>query len=513
MFSSLKSKGQRTSPSAQSDRNPAPFQRLRQLGSKPGEDHTSEDFSLPDGIVDPSYYLWRYPDVAASGIPPERHFASSGWQERRDPNPFTHLRFVARIAPEAFTDVETLAAHLLQPISHNALMRQPASLEQIRAAMQEGEQKLDEIFNFDVGRYCGNQHDVIAHSPYHPVEHLFWDGLSQNRLRAGGYLDRLLVDIDAYENDYEFLVAQKAPLEFSGFHGLDLSEKDRTVSPDLSGVTVWLGVVLYKNTAEEIRRLVESVRLNLDGAEFSCRLRLWDNSPDPIDLGWIPEAYPDLLIRSDSHPDNPGFALSHNGLMAECFGAGATHYLGLNPDGYLLPGALKAALDFALSKAQPVLVELEAEPISHPKWYHPVTGQTEWVSGAAFLLDAETYRRTGGFDPEFPMYCEDTDLSFRAHEAGVGLFVAPRARYYHDTSDRFHSVEEWRSQRSMIGSWYLCKKWGNNARADLLRTEIFRRAGREIALPTSPPPVDSISPEIRKLIGLERFARSRFWGG
>jgi hypothetical protein len=37
-------------------------------------------------IVDPEWYLQRYPDVSAAGLDPVLHFSTSGAAERRDPN-------------------------------------------------------------------------------------------------------------------------------------------------------------------------------------------------------------------------------------------------------------------------------------------------------------------------------------------------------------------------------------------------------------------------------------------
>ena len=41
----------------------------------------------PAGIggFNEAFYLWKYPDVAAQGIDPMRHYLEHGWREGRDP--------------------------------------------------------------------------------------------------------------------------------------------------------------------------------------------------------------------------------------------------------------------------------------------------------------------------------------------------------------------------------------------------------------------------------------------
>jgi GT2 family glycosyltransferase len=48
------------------------------------------------------------------------------------------------------------------------------------------------------------------------------------------------------------------------------------------------------------------------------------------------------------------------------------------------------------------------------------------------LIPAATWRRSGGFSPEFFMYCEDADLSLRLRLAGGNLGIEPAARVDHD---------------------------------------------------------------------------------
>lgn len=54
-----------------------------------------------------------------------------------------------------------------------------------------------------------------------------------------------------------------------------------------------------------------------------------------------------------------------------------------------------------------------------------------YASGAAVLYPVEVLKRVGLFDPEFFMYHEDTDLSWRIRQAGYDVVLAPKSIIYH----------------------------------------------------------------------------------
>jgi len=61
--------------------------------------------------------------------------------------------------------------------------------------------------------------------------------------------------------------------------------------------------------------------------------------------------------------------------------------------------------------------------------------QNEWVnavSGAAFIVDRSWFDDLGGFDQEFFLYMEDTDLSLRSRLAGRGCLYVADSVIYHD---------------------------------------------------------------------------------
>jgi N-acetylglucosaminyl-diphospho-decaprenol L-rhamnosyltransferase len=69
--------------------------------------------------------------------------------------------------------------------------------------------------------------------------------------------------------------------------------------------------------------------------------------------------------------------------------------------------------------------------------------EVTFVSGACIAVPRDVWRRSGGFDPAFFMYCEDVDLSFRLRLGGGRLGLEPSARVDHDYD--FHKgADKWR---------------------------------------------------------------------
>jgi GT2 family glycosyltransferase len=463
-------------------------------------------------IIDDKFYLYSYHELAGRVSSPAAHFAAFGWKEGRSPNPYSHIKFVIAKYPEAGSSLGALLRTLTESIYHNGLMQRPATLAEIVAAVRDhNDDFLSDVFGFDVAKYSSEQHDVVARWSGHPIEHLFYDGLRQNRLRAGKYLHPFLTPTGFYENDFEMLSDSRAPLGPLNFERLQSSPGEYKLSGDVPALSLYVGIVLYGNTRDELARLFDSLLLSSEGLGCEICIHVQDNSEDPLDLSWLDAVSGPLQIVLQHEPTNPGFAKSHNHLMELGFSQGFSHYVGLNPDGFLFPDSLSQLVVFAKSRPKPAIIQLELEPLTHPKWHHPLTGETHWVSGAAFMIDHEAYDRTQGFDPKFPMYCEDVDLSFRAMQNDVHLFVSPESRFYHDTTSRLFVTEDWRDRRMMVGGWYLCEKWGHPARANKIKADLIRRGFDLAELPIRPEKTAEISEKVQQLLTLERFAVSRFW--
>jgi GT2 family glycosyltransferase len=128
----------------------------------------------------------------------------------------------------------------------------------------------------------------------------------------------------------------------------------------------------------------------------------------------------------------------------------------LNPDTTLAPGALAALLapleqpsDVALTAAcvvhmhRPTIVNTCGNTTHYtglaycrgagqPRARYAAPADVDAVSGAAFAIRRSVFEELGGFDEQFFMYVEDTDLSWRARLAGYRCRYAADAVVAHD---------------------------------------------------------------------------------
>ncbi len=59
------------------------------------------------------------------------------------------------------------------------------------------------------------------------------------------------------------------------------------------------------------------------------------------------------------------------------------------------------------------------------------TEQTDFVSGAAILIDKVVFKKIGFFDERFFLYYEDADFCFRAKKAGLKILYSPKGKVFH----------------------------------------------------------------------------------
>ncbi|MDO4556323.1 MAG: glycosyltransferase, partial [Lachnospiraceae bacterium] len=85
--------------------------------------------------------------------------------------------------------------------------------------------------------------------------------------------------------------------------------------------------------------------------------------------------------------------------------------------------------------------EMRQLPYEHPKLYNPVTGETSWMSGAAFAVRRNVFERIGGFDSRIFMYAEDVDLSWRIRALGYKLQYCPDVVIHHYSYQKKNEVK------------------------------------------------------------------------
>ncbi|VVE21442.1 glycosyl transferase [Pandoraea fibrosis] len=198
--------------------------------------------------------------------------------------------------------------------------------------------------------------------------------------------------------------------------------------------------------SQDVRdRLRVVLTLNLPGETF-------DASPySNIEIDVIRNTFP------------AGFGHNHNAAFAKCR---TKYFLILNPDVRLSePHVLRSLLDLAQKDGgdglwAPLItnsagavedsVRHNLSPLSIAKRVFrreiPISrdisstddGPFFWVAGMAMLVTSDAFRRVGGFDQRFFLYCEDYDLCARFYGAGLPIRCVSQVAFIHDAQRDSH---------------------------------------------------------------------------
>jgi N-acetylglucosaminyl-diphospho-decaprenol L-rhamnosyltransferase len=205
---------------------------------------------------------------------------------------------------------------------------------------------------------------------------------------------------------------------------------------------------------------------------YECVRSLLDDGADPVvvvengSIGSTARALSPLFVDDPASPvitlhpgRNLGFGAGVNRGMAALGGLAPppTWVVVSNPDLHVHPGAIDALRAALESRPAWALVGpriFTAEGVVYPsvrrfpsfldaaghalfglfspenrftKRYNPGAPQgagvveADWISGSCFLARRTALEELGGFDEAYFMYLEDTDLCWRAHQAGWGI--------------------------------------------------------------------------------------------
>lgn len=234
-------------------------------------------------------------------------------------------------------------------------------------------------------------------------------------------------------------------------------------------------IVVNYNGGEKLVGCLASVLATLPG---DCELIVVDNASSDGSPDEVAARFPDAtLVRS---PENGGYGFGNNLGVTR---AGGRHLVFLNPDtvveaGWLEPllDPLEAGGDVGLTTSRILLVD---EPrrintcgndvhvtgltlcrgMGEPGERYAATEEVAAVSGAAFAIRRDVFLTLGGFDEDFFLYVEDTDLSWRARLAGWRISYVPESVVRHEYSFRLTKSKVFLQERNRYQMLLKCLRW------------------------------------------------------
>lgn len=171
-----------------------------------------------------------------------------------------------------------------------------------------------------------------------------------------------------------------------------------------------------------------------------------------------------IKIKEICNGKSLGFGEAHNFAFNQI--EPDNYFLIINPDVYLDENCISRMVAKMDQKNKIGIVEARQLPYEHPKEFDNATGETPWASGFCILVNSELFRKVGGFDDNFWMYCEDVDLSWRTWLAGYKVVYCKEAVAYHFTGAHFEYldnrfyIEQFWGARNFIYIAY--KFWGKS---------------------------------------------------
>ena len=182
--------------------------------------------------------------------------------------------------------------------------------------------------------------------------------------------------------------------------------------------------------------------------------------------------------------DNVGFGAGHDRVFKE---GQADFVLVSNIDLQFAPGSISnvaAAVEQDIS-GEYASWEFRQMPYEHPKYYDPVTLETNWSSHACILIRKSAYNDVGGYEPRIFMYAEDVELSYRFRAYGYYLKYCPTAVCLHHTYKSAGEIKPLQYIGSIEGNAYCRLRYGTLRDKVSIFPMIFKEIVRHEVFPGS----------------------------
>lgn len=246
--------------------------------------------------------------------------------------------------------------------------------------------------------------------------------------------------------------------------------------PSTKSVKVSIIVVNF-NGVDYVGRCLESIAATLDD---STELIVVDNGSTDGSTGQIGQTFPEVgVVRSDV---NVGFGEGNN--------IGARHASGeylvfINPDTEVRGGWWQALVDalernpgVGCTTSQILLANSHSRlnaagndihisgltlcrGMGRPASEYEQGGPVSAISGAAFAIKQDLFWHLGGFDRDFFLYMEETDLSWRIQLQGLSCVYVPESVVLHDYELRFGPNKTYYQERNRYRMLLKCLRWSS----------------------------------------------------
>jgi len=223
-----------------------------------------------------------------------------------------------------------------------------------------------------------------------------------------------------------------------------------------------LSVVTY-NSTRWIRSFIQSL-VDQKYPLHKIHLCFVDHSPDEGTAQQIEQEFITLQGKFASltliRQNNMGFGAGHDRALTALHSAWC---LVTNVDLEFDTEALCAVVSHAVQADQDEVAswELRQAPYEHPKYYDPVSLNTQWSSHACILLRRSAYQKVGGYDKKIFMYAEDVELSYRFRSFGYQIKYCPKALVNHHAYEAAGEIKPLQYFGSTLGNAYIRLRYGN----------------------------------------------------
>jgi GT2 family glycosyltransferase len=222
-----------------------------------------------------------------------------------------------------------------------------------------------------------------------------------------------------------------------------------------------VSVVTY-NSAKWVNTFLESLRFQ-DYPLGKINLRFVDNGSNDETVHGLERAIADFRDELGSFElikqENVGFGAGHDRAIQS---SNSPFILVTNIDLEFEKDSICRLVRTAINDGKENIASWEARqvPYEHPKFYDPVTLETQWSSHACILIRRSAYQEVGGYDPEIFMYGEDVELSFRFRSFGYKLKYVPSAIVSHYTYKASGEIKPLQFAGSVLGNAYIRQRYG-----------------------------------------------------